>query len=217
MMNLIESTDPKLQTSSLTCLIKTGYKRGILIKYRKLLEGFADDEKFKDMIPILIHGSSSVENAQEDTAMETDDKLTKKAKRKETKASIPKLEDDDRADVLPVVIKLLQSKLLQRKGAINKKNIFTRRNIVYQFVSTFNKETELPIVVNEVLATVTLSIDKCAEDKTLKSYLACHSFDTFVTFLNHLDVLVNQLGSLLIEFIPLISRVVLRGGINMTR
>lgn len=114
------------------------------------------------MIPILIHGSSSVENAQEDTVMDDDDKLTKKAKRKETKASIPKLEEDDRADVLPVVIKLLQSKLLQRRGAINKKSIFTRRNIVYQFVSTFNKETELPIVINEVLATVNLSIDKCS-------------------------------------------------------
>lgn len=169
------------------------------------------------MIPILIHGSSSVENAQEDTAMDEDDKLTKKAKRKETKASIPKLEEDDRADVLPVVIKLLQSKLLQRRGAINKKSIFTRRNIVYQFVSTFNKETELPLVINEVLATVNLSIDKCGQDKTIKSHLACHSFDTFVTFLNHLDVLVNQLGSLLIEFIPLISRVVLKGVINLTR
>ena len=107
MLDLLQATDPKLQSSSLTCLIKSGYRRGILIKYKKLLEGFADDEKFKDMIPILIHGSSSVENAQEDTAMETDDKFTKKAKRKETKASIPKLEDDDRADVLPVVIKLL--------------------------------------------------------------------------------------------------------------
>lgn len=41
------------------CLIKSGYKNGILHRYRKLLEGFADDEKFKDMIPILEYGSST--------------------------------------------------------------------------------------------------------------------------------------------------------------
>jgi len=30
-----------------------------MTKYKKLLEGFVDDEKFKDMIPILIHGSAT--------------------------------------------------------------------------------------------------------------------------------------------------------------
>ena len=44
MLDLLQATDPKLQSSSLTCLIKSGYRRGILIKYKKLLEGFADDE-----------------------------------------------------------------------------------------------------------------------------------------------------------------------------
>ena len=39
--------------------MKTGYKKGLVIKYKKLLDGFCDDEKFKDMIPILIHGSQS--------------------------------------------------------------------------------------------------------------------------------------------------------------
>jgi len=39
--------------------------------------------------------------------MDPDNKIIKKASRKETKAAIPKLEDADRAEVLPVVIKLL--------------------------------------------------------------------------------------------------------------
>jgi len=33
--------------------------RGLIAKYRKLLEGFADDEKFWDMIPIMTHGSNT--------------------------------------------------------------------------------------------------------------------------------------------------------------
>ena len=40
--------------------------RGLIIKYRKLLKGFADDEKFWDMIPIMIYGSNI---ASSDTAM----------------------------------------------------------------------------------------------------------------------------------------------------
>ena len=50
LLELISNVDSKLQTSSLECLIKTNYASGLLHKYRKLLEGFADDEKFKDMI-----------------------------------------------------------------------------------------------------------------------------------------------------------------------
>ena len=30
-----------------------------MAKYRKLLDGFADDEKFWDMIPIMTHGANN--------------------------------------------------------------------------------------------------------------------------------------------------------------
>ena len=33
--------------------------KGWIGKYRKLLEGFADDDKFWDMIPIMTHGSNT--------------------------------------------------------------------------------------------------------------------------------------------------------------
>lgn len=57
MYHLLSSTDNKCQKSALECLIKTGYKGGVLKKYVKLLEGFCDDEKFKDMVPIMTYGS----------------------------------------------------------------------------------------------------------------------------------------------------------------
>jgi hypothetical protein len=48
----------------------------------------------------------------EEYLQDSSDKVVQKAKRKETKSVIPKLEDEDRESVLPIVIKLLQSKLL---------------------------------------------------------------------------------------------------------
>jgi hypothetical protein len=33
--------------------------KGLIVKYKKLLDGFADDEKFWDMIPIMTHGSNT--------------------------------------------------------------------------------------------------------------------------------------------------------------
>ena len=45
--------------------------------------------------------------------------MEKKFSRKETKSSIPRLEDCDRTIVLPVIIKLLKSKIIQKKGVIN--------------------------------------------------------------------------------------------------
>lgn len=107
MVDLLSSTDTKLQKNSLECLTKSGFNKGLLIKYAKLLEGFADDEKFKDMIPIMIHGSGATGEDEPNV----EEKATNK-KRKETKAIIPKLEKEDREVMLPVIIKLLQSKLL---------------------------------------------------------------------------------------------------------
>ena len=91
-------------------MVKTGYKSGLILKYKKLLEGFCDDEKFKDMIPILVHGSQSRSgdnDIPEEYAVDTEDKVVQKAKRKETKSVIPKLDEEDRQVMLPVVIKIL--------------------------------------------------------------------------------------------------------------
>lgn len=52
------------------------------------------------MIPIMIHGSGA---SGEDLEEQED----KPKKRKETKATIPKLETEDRNLMLPVIIKLL--------------------------------------------------------------------------------------------------------------
>ena len=75
-----------------------------------------------------------------------------------SKGSIPKLEKEDRLDLLPVIIKLLFSKLVKKKGAINKNsNINDRRNVVYIFLSSLDPETEFPLFFRELLEPLNLS------------------------------------------------------------
>ena len=59
--------------------------------------------------------------------------------------------------MLPVIIKLLFSKLLKKKGSINKKSIHTRRNIVYAFLSGLDPRTEYPLFFKELLEPLNLS------------------------------------------------------------
>lgn len=49
MLQLLNTSDSKLQKMALDCLLKSDTK-GVIRQYRKLLEGFTDDVKFKDMI-----------------------------------------------------------------------------------------------------------------------------------------------------------------------
>lgn len=53
--------------------------------------------------------------------------------------------------MLPFIIKLLFSKLLKKKGVINNKSVFARRNIVYQFLSGLDPVTEFHLFFNELL------------------------------------------------------------------
>jgi hypothetical protein len=49
MIRLLNTSDTKLQKLALDCLLRADDK-GVIRQYRKLLEGFNDDMKFKDMI-----------------------------------------------------------------------------------------------------------------------------------------------------------------------
>ncbi len=67
--------------------------------------------------------------------------------------------EQHRVDVLPIVIKLLLSKLIKKKGAINKKTVHTRRTIVYSFMGQLKPENELKLFLNELLFGFDIKID----------------------------------------------------------
>ena len=131
-------------------------------KYAKLLDGLADDQKFKLMIPVINHGSSDAATVTqayvENEDYEAPEEVKGEQAKNRSKGSIPKLEKEDRLDLLPVIIKLLFSKLVKKKGAINKNsNINDRRNVVYIFLSSLDPETEFPLFFQELLEPLNLS------------------------------------------------------------
>ena len=99
---------------------------------------------------------------------------------------IPKLDEEDREAMLPVIIKLLQSKLLMKKGAINKKSLFVRRNIVYQFFSSLNPVNEFKFFFDELLRPVNLNL-QVTNVSEINDRLSQVSFNNYLSFINSLD------------------------------
>jgi len=135
------------------------------------------------MIPIIFYGSHT-QQREGDLAEEGNN--TKKIK-----GAIPKLTDEDRLDMLPIIIKLMFSKMLRRRGAINKKSIRTRRNIVYMFMSNLDPNTEFQLFFKELFTPLGLDMSSFEElqalvddrDEILKK-LACVSFAKILTFVD---------------------------------
>ena len=129
---------------------------------------------------------------------------------------IPRLEPEDREAILPLIVKLLQSKLLQKRGAINKKSLLTRRNIVYNLYATFNTESELPLVINELLEPLNLTIETCDSNALIEG-LSRASFEGYLSFIYAFEVLLKQMGSLLISFLPKLTKVLIKGVMSLSK
>ena len=117
----------------------------------------------------------------------------KKESKKNTKGSIPKLAPDDRLEVLPFIVKLLFSKLVKKKGAINKNNsIDDRRNIVYIFLSSLEPVTEFPLFFRELLEPLNL-VELAGEseltDEEIRERLARVSFNQYASFINTVEII----------------------------
>ena len=84
---------------------------------------------------------------------------------------------------------------------INKKNIHTRRNIVYAFLSGLDPATEFPIFFKELLEPLGLSDiiehNRSIDSEQISVRLSKISFGQQLGFINSLDVIFKQLGSLL--------------------
>jgi Down-regulated in metastasis len=158
------------------------------------------------MIPIIVFGSQEgpTESLEE---LEAQDE--KRESKRNIKGQIPKLEKEDRKEVLPFIVKLLFSKLLAKKGAINKKNVDTRRNIVYQFLSGFDPATEFHIFFRELLEPLGIEhvLDSAAIDESdVKLRLAQNSLGQLFNFIASLQVVFKQLGNLLAAHNQLLTK-----------
>ena len=161
------------------------------------------------MIQVVNFGS------QVNAAQQAGESYADEDQKKEAKANnIPKLAESHRLDVLPIVIRLLLSKLIKKKGAINQKTVHTRRTIVYQFMSQLNPQSELKLFFNELLSPFDLDIDEPvvadpSQLSQLKERLSQGSFSSYLNYIGSLSVIIKQMGSLLIGngFLERVTRV----------
>ena len=94
--------------------------------------------------------------------------------------------------------------MVKKKGAINKNSsISDRRNIVYIFLSSLDPATEFPLFFRELLEPLNLSdlIDDDAQSSMtndeIKKRLVNVSFNQYVSFINTVEVIFKQLGTLI--------------------
>lgn len=153
--------------------------------YRKMLEGFTDDLKFKDMIQVLTFGSST--QLASTSASEGDGNKDK---------SMPKVAEEHRLDILPIVVKLLLSKLIKKKGAIKQKTVHQRRHIVYGFMgSGLQGEKEVEIFMDEMLSGVGIKITEDLSKEEVRDRLSRVSFSGYLNFIGSIEVIIKQMGS----------------------
>lgn len=106
-----------------------------------------------------------------------------------------KLDPEHRKTVIPVIIRLLQSKLVRKKGA--KKTIQVRRNLVYEFFSSLS-ENEFRLLFDEVLAPFK------------RGRLCDQSFHTFIKAIKQIDVILRQMGQLIDGYLAELAEYVLQ-------
>ena len=84
---------------------------------------------------------------------------------------------------------------MKKKGAINKKSIFTRRNIVYQFLSGLDPVGEFQMFFTELLEPLGLGFVleitdiEVAHESVIRRKLASVSLNALQNFLQSLEVI----------------------------
>ena len=91
-------------------------------------------------------------------------------------------------EVLPVIIKLLFSKLLKKRGVLNKKSLQQRRNIIYQFLSGLDPANEFPIFFKELLEPLGLQIEN-SDQEYISEKLTLVSFSQFIQFIGSVEII----------------------------
>ncbi|TNV87999.1 hypothetical protein FGO68_gene14880 [Halteria grandinella] len=191
MLRMLNTSDTKLQKYVLDVLLKTD-SHGVLRTYRKMLDGFTDDIKFKDMIQVMNFGSN-ISNATGQITADNEDQGKQEK-------NLPKVAKEHRLQVLPVVVKLLLSKLVKKKGQIKQKTVHQRRHIVYQFMSSLAEDDEeMQVFMDEMLFSIGIQIaEEIPSQEELRERLSCASFSGYLNFIGSVEVIIKQMGSQLV-------------------
>ena len=102
-----------------------------------------------------------------------------------------------------------------KKGAINKKSLYTRRNIIYTFYASLKPVTEFSFFLDELLEPLGLNT-KITDETVITQKLSSVSFNVFLTFISTLDVVLKQMGTLLQSHLPQLSTILIKGVLRLS-
>ena len=108
--------------------------------------------------------------------------------------------------LLPYIIRILNTKLLKKKGKANRKSLETKRTIVYRFLSSLSKE-DLKIFIAQVIEPFGLSIEDVKDQEILEAKLSNSSFSQYLAYVSTVEGIVKQMGSLIQDYLPILCKV----------
>jgi len=75
---------------------------------------------------------------------------------------------------------------------------------------------ELPLIINELLEPLNLTIETCDSDALIEA-LSRASFDAYLSFIYAFEVLLKQMGTLMISFMPKLTKVLIKGVLSLSK
>ena len=118
------------------------------------------------------------------------------------------LTEQERKVLLPYIIRMLNSKLLKKRGKANRKSIVTRRKIVYKFLAELKNE-DLDIFIRQAIEPFNLTLEDTKDPMVLESKLSQCGFTQYLGYISALDGIVSQMGSLIQDYLPYLCNVLL--------
>jgi hypothetical protein len=123
------------------------------------------------------------------------------------KFNLEKLDPEDKDGLLPYIIRILNAKLLKKRGKAGVKTIETKRTIVYRFLASLSVP-DLGVFIDQVIEPFGLSREDALNPNLVEQTLARCSFGQYLAFMSALESIVKQMGSLVQDYLPILCNIV---------
>jgi hypothetical protein len=114
--------------------------------------------------------------------------------------------DEERKVILPYIVRILNAKLLKKKGKAANKPLEAKRTIVYRFLTSLENE-DLGVFIAQVIEPFNLTIEDTKDQKILTQKLSQCSFSQYLAFISAFESIVKQMGSLVQDYLPSLCNV----------
>lgn len=117
-----------------------------------------------------------------------------------------KMKTEDRHVIIPYIIRILNAKLLKKRGKAAAKPLEAKRTLVYRFLASLSTQ-ELDIFIAQVIEPFNLTIEDTKDQAILESKLSHCSFGQYLGYISALEGIVKQMGALVKDYLPIFCNI----------